>query len=287
MKGCGIMAKQVNIYYSVLQYVPSPIRGESLNVGIAFHVPAVKESRFISVKNKSRVSSFDDEWDSDFFDITMQALHEDIDWPTTGELKKQSLNLNYYENNLLDKDSIEYLYSKTSYLVNEFKFGNVITLVTNEEDIESDIKSLEKTYLYYDHPKSQRITTPEARKLLKKSFKGKKDAVYTPKIQGDFDNKSIIDYKVNDYYIKVTSFDYANNATRAKELKSSLYDIETVINYHGIKKLKIVVAGENDVDQKKESKNVYSDFKTRINDLNKNFKSDIRVEDLRTMLERS
>lgn len=278
------MTKQVNIYYSVLQYIPSSIRGETLNVGIAFHIPKFQRSRFVSVRDKRRVAAFDDEWDKDFFDISMEALHEDIDWPTTGKLKKQTLNVDFPKNSLLEKDSSDYLYSKTNYLVNEFKFNNINTLVSNRNEVLEDMESLEKSYLYYDRPKNNRITTNEVKKLLQKSFKGKK-AISKPKIEGDFGDKSIIDYKVDDYYVKVTSFDYAKNGIRSKELKSSLYDIQSALSHHDIKKIKVVVNDGYDIDQSQ--KNIFSVFQKRIDEMNKSFDSNIKVEKLSEVLEKS
>ena len=284
-----VMTQKVNIYYAVLQYIPSQIRQECVNVGIAFHVPNFKMSKFVSARNTRRIARFDDEWDKGFFDITMEALHEDLDFPTTGKLTNQAINLFFPEDDLLQKNSFDYLKQKTEYFANEFQFRDVACIVSDEKNLKNDIENLEKTFLYYDRPKSKRITTPAAKRLLKKSLKGKNiDKELTePKIKGKFDTKSIVDYKLGENYLKVTSFDYAENSVRAKELKSSLFDIRTAVKDDKIKNLKIVVSEDisrNDKYESKENQGVFDDFSNEIKQLNTEYNSNIQIVSLQEML---
>ena len=289
MKGMKVMTQKTNIYYAVLQYIPSPIRQECINIGIAFHVPNFKMSKFVSVRNTKRVARFDDEWDKSFFDITMEALHEDLDFPTTGKLANQTINLYFPEDDLLQKDSFEYLRQKTEYFANEFQFRDVACIISDEKNLNADMENLEKTFLYYDRPKSKRITTPAAKRLLKKSLKSKNmgKELTEPQIKGKFDTKSIIDYKLGENYLKVTSFDYAENGVRAKELKSSLFDIRTAVKDDKIKNIKIIVSEDISKSGKYESKEnqeVFDDFNNEIKQLNTEYNSNIQVVSLQEML---
>ena len=289
MKGMKVMTQKINIYYAVLQYIPSQIRHECLNVGIAFHVPNYKMSKFVSARNKQRIARFDDEWDKSFFDITMEALHEDLDFPTTGKLTKQAINVFFPKDDLLQKNSFDYLRRKTEYFANEFQFRDVECIVSDERNLKTDMENLEKTFLYYDRPKSKRITTPAAKRLLKKSLKSKNtDKELTePQIKGKFDTKSIIDYKLGENYLKVTSFDYAENGVRAKELKSSLFDIRTAVKDDKIKNLKIIVSediSKKDKYESKENQEVFDDFNNEIKQLNTEYNSNIKIVSLQEML---
>lgn len=128
--------QKVKIYYSVLQYVPSEIRQERLNVGIAFHVPNLQIAKFVYINDINRLATFDKEWDEEFYAITMQALAEDISSKSTSQ-----------EDELLIVESDEYLKAKTEYLANEFQFRDVAILVSDKENIEADIARLAQVFL--------------------------------------------------------------------------------------------------------------------------------------------
>lgn len=128
--------QKVKIYYSVLQYVPSEIRQERLNVGIVFHVPNLQIAKFVYTNDINRLATFDKEWDEEFYAITMQALAEDISSKSTSQ-----------EDELLIVESDEYLKAKTEYLANEFQFRDVAILVSDKENIEADIARLAQVFL--------------------------------------------------------------------------------------------------------------------------------------------
>lgn len=283
------MAQKVNIYYAVLQYTPSVIRRENINIGIAFHIPAYQISRFVSTRNTRRVASFDDEWDKEFFDITMEALHEDLDFPTTGRAKNQTMNAFFPEDELFDKDSLDYLKEKTEYFANEFQFLDVECLVSENGNVESDIEDLERTFLYYDRPKSKRITTPAAKRLLKKSLKSKLSAenFSEPKIKGKFDNKPLMDVKLGEEYYKVTSFDYEKSSVRAKELKSTLFDVLTATREENIKNIKVVVCEDMSNISKcgsADDRETFEDFQNEVNQININYNSKVEIVSLQDIM---
>ena len=87
--------------------------------------------------------------------------------------------------------------------------------------------------------------------------------------------------------MKVTSFDYAENGVRAKELKSSLFDIRTAVKDDKIKNIKIIVSEDISKSGKYESKEnqeVFDDFNNEIKQLNTEYNSNIQVVSLQEML---
>lgn len=231
------------LYYSVLQYIPSSIRQESMNVGIAFHSPEEKYSEFHQIRLTKRLSSFDDEYDAAFFRIIMDSLHYDLDFPVKNSRKSlDELSLDENLQRFDDIDSASFLADRTAYLANEFQFLPVQQIETDKTRVQEDIDALTKTYLYYDRPKSDRITAAEVRKLLSRQVRSIHFKPSTnPQILGDFDKKPIFDYKIGESFIKAISFDYKSSSTMARELKSTLYDLQNAIEFDDVKKIKLVV----------------------------------------------
>lgn len=239
---------EFKLYFSVLKYIPSPIRRESINVGVVFHIPEMKISRFQSIKSTNRLSSFDDEYDKEFFKLMMDSFHYEFDYPT-------SINNELSANVMLNNEVLsnpDFLRQQTNDYSNEFQFDAVNTMYTSDSDYVADINDLIKTYLYYDRPKSERITAPEVRRLLSKQLRltGFKHIQRKPDIPSDFDNKSLFDFQIGDYFIKVISFDYAHSTTMAKEIKSALYDLDEATNNFDISRIKIVVNDASETSNK-------------------------------------
>lgn len=260
----------VKLMFSVLKYIPSSIRRESLNVGIAIHIPSLGLAEFHSIKSTRRLAAFDDEYDPTFFKMMMQALHFEIDFPLTSR-DQFAFDAPVTNEEILQPD---YLERKTAYLANEFQFEPVQVLKTNANTCQDDVQDLIKTFLYYDRPKSQRITTAEVRRLMSKQLRieGFKQLEKSPKVYGDFSSKSLFDYRIGDYYIKAISFDYKDATTRAKELKSTLYDLNEVVHEHEVSRIKIVI---NDNDQLPDNE-VYKSFIQRV-DAIRSAKSEIEI----------
>lgn len=242
---------------------------ESINIGVAIHVPSLKLAHFFKLKNTRRVSSFDDEYDKDFFNMTMDSLRYDINYPVDDDMQLISLG---YESRFDNISSPEFLYDNTHYLSNEFRFSPIQTVTSQIDSLEEDIDTLKKTFLYYDRPKSQRVTKAEVRKLLSKSLNSYNltNLEKNPNIKGDFSNKPIFDYRVGDKYIKAISFDYAHENTMATELKSTLYDIHTIITNKSISEV-ILTTDDSKNSKPKEF------FVSKIKELKENHKIDIKI----------
>lgn len=236
--------KKINLHFSVLKYIPSPIRRESINVGIAVHIPNQFFSKFYSIHSTKRLASFDDEYDKDFFKMMMDSFHYELDYPTTTD---NELSFNTLLNDEVLSDP-NFLLTQTGDYSNEFQFESVNIMRSTEAECDEDIHDLIKTYLYYDRPKSARITATEVKRLLSKQLRVSKfsEVQRSPEVPSDFTDNSLFDFKIGDYYIKVISFDYAKNSTMAKELKSALYDLNEATTELNIKKIKVVINDQSE-----------------------------------------
>ena len=137
--------KTFNILYSVLRYIPSAIRMESIIVGLAVHIPFKQYSHFYRIKNTRRVASFDDEYNKDFFNMIMDSLSYDLDY--SYEKASQSL-LDDDNERFMDIQHEDFLNARTSYLANEFQFSPIESLQTTDAEYKADLEDLQKMYLY-------------------------------------------------------------------------------------------------------------------------------------------
>lgn len=258
---------EVELLYSVLSYRPNSIRRESMNVGIVFHIPKKGYSKFISLKSRKRLEVFDDEYDKNFFDIVMESLRYQFDFP------KENLSGEYSRfekrefSKIFDKD---FLISKTKYYANEFYFFNVqgISVDDNQSSLKKAMDGLQGIYLYYDRPKNKRVTKDEVKKLLSKQIKYNKITGikrYPKEFIGSFDKSPIFDYQIGDTVIKVITFDYAKKGNLSKELKSILYDIEHLDNID--KKLSFII-NDGAFDEEKQD---LREFQEQLESITNNF----------------
>lgn len=254
------------LYYSVLKYIPSVIRMESINVGIAVHYPSKKYSHFFKTSNMQRVRAFDDEYDSDFFHMVMETLEYEIDF---GKLDDLSLNLidKSQETRFKDIEEESFLNKRTSYLANEFRFTPVQSISTNDEEVESDIYSLKDMYLYYDKPKAKRITKKEVHSLLAKQLRSynlsnvKKAPVYKDELGG----KVKYDYRINNNtLLRSITFDYKNVDSLSKELKVLLYDLKEIND----SKISNIFLIRNDNFKNDSYQTIYTNFLEKISEIN-------------------
>lgn len=264
------MNEMYKINFSVLKYMPSSVRRETINVGIVFHLPSQSKSFFYSLKNNRRVSSFDDEYDKDFYQMMMKSIHYEFDYPK----KEQELFKDFLEESFNDITNDIFLVNKTRNYINEFIFTTPDSILSNENELETDIDNLKKTYLYYDRPKNERITTAEVKKLLSKQVKLSsirlKEQVSDIADSINSDEK-VFDYKIDNTYIKAVSFDYARKKNVNTEMKVSLFDLMESFKNDKVKKVKIVT---NDTIEEQED--YFRKYKSLVNEYSEG--KNIKVE---------
>lgn len=257
--------KSFDILYSVLRYIPSAIRMESIIVGLAIHIPSIQYSHFYSIKNTRRVASFDDEYDKDFFHMVMDGLSYDLDY--SGEEQSKYL-LNDKKERFTDIQYEDFLDNRISYLANEFQFSPIESLQTSDDKVKKDLQDLQRMYLYYDRPKSKRITKTEVRNLLSKQLNSYNLAHITksPKIYDDFGGNNLYDFQINNsILIKAISFDYKRINQLSTELKNIIYDLKQ-LNTENISKI-ILTRNDNLESLPKKQKLAFNNFEIKIKNI--------------------
>lgn len=264
------------LYFSILKYIPSIVRMESINVGIAVHSPVQHYSKFFKTKNLNRVKAFDDEYNKDFFKMVMESLEYELNY---GKLSNESVLDLRFENDETQFSDISqetFLEDHTSYLVNEFRFTSPQYIETNEKEIEEDIENLKNMYLYYDKPKDKRISRDIVKRLLGKKIRTyklssvQKDPIYKDNLGMEIK----YDYKINhNTLLRAMTFDYKRVNDLEKELKVLLYDL-TEVAYNDIANIFLV---KNDGINEKGYIDIYKNFIKQIDKVNKEKQSKISL----------
>lgn len=230
-----ILTTNINkLYYAVLKYIPSAIRMETINVGIAVHYPVKKYSHFFKTTNMRRVATFDDEYNKSFFSMVMDSLEYDLNYNLDKDI--ETLKLGFSDesdegrfNNISEPD---FLSRKISYLTNEFRFSSVQSINISDEDWSSVIEDLKSTFLYYDKPKNKRITKDKVRRLLSKqvrSYNFSKDRIRAnPELPNDLGGMDKYDFQIDKTLLRSMTFDYKRKDNLTTELKVILYDLNNI-----------------------------------------------------------
>lgn len=238
---------KIKLNYAICQYTPDPLRAETINVGMVFHYWYEKDafSEFRRIKNRSRLASFDDEYDKEYIDMMFDSFSYDFDYNLIHRLENEMVN----EFKGIKDDN--FLYSKTKYYVNEFSFTNIRSIYTTLKDINEDINDLQSTYLYYDKVKNERISTDRVRKLISKHIVkyGLNKKLKEPEISDIFNNK-IFDFQYDQTYIKAFSLDYKRQSDLHKNIKVLLHDLHQNQEVLSNKNLKMIIDKDYDDDNK-------------------------------------
>ncbi|HHQ0808533.1 TPA: DUF3037 domain-containing protein, partial [Listeria monocytogenes] len=235
--------ENLKLNYAVLQYMPDPIRREAINVGIVFHCPSRKWSEFCPIKNKSRLRSFDDEYDKEYIDMMFNSFDYEFN----------SQNIDEYPERFNRIENDNFLMENIKFYVNEFRFLPVESIQTKDSDFWNDIRDVERTFLYYDKPKAERITSKEVRELLRKNLANHniKNQIKNLDVKCDFGSKKVFDFMYEKNVFKAISFDKERSGQLANELKIVYYDI--LNNKEKLNSYKINLIVDNSIILNKES----------------------------------
>ncbi|WP_404274389.1 DUF3037 domain-containing protein [Exiguobacterium undae] len=127
------------IQFTILKYNPDLFTGESINVGIAYHIVEENFRKFDLIQRKKRLFTFDDELDKEFTTDTLNAIKSS--WVENGPMFKHYDTLSDF----------------SKYYVNEFHFGEVITR-QNISDPHTFIDSTTRNFLGLSMDKSNRLS---------------------------------------------------------------------------------------------------------------------------------
>ncbi|MBJ7689499.1 DUF3037 domain-containing protein [Weissella confusa] len=226
------------IKYSVLRYTPNLVRAENIIVGVAIHVPDLKLAQFFKIKNSRRVSTFDDEYDKDYFAMVMDSLEYEFTFD------EGSLDNNRF---LMDRISDpDFLTLRTQSFANEFRFDSVNTVESENADLKNDVDEIVDLYLYYDKAPASRITPQRAKSLLSKQVKAAGLKRERSTARGAFNNDEVFDFEVDGIPTKTITFDYARETSLKNYLKGIVFDIQTAVKNFQIEKINVVTVHEEE-----------------------------------------
>lgn len=213
--------KDKYLLFSICSYVPSILRGESVNLGFAYHVPSLKEIGFVNTSNYKRVMTFDDELTSETLQHLIRSLKYDFSLEYITEYEEEYLGF-------LDNSNL--LQNKIYNYVNQLQFREIKAFPI-DTTLEHAIRDIKDLYLYYDKKKKDRIDTIRVKSLTKKLINMselRSTLEIAPTINSfyhvPYDFKVLINGE--ETYIKSFTFDYSNANQLFKEMKSFFYDLQ-------------------------------------------------------------
>lgn len=221
-----------NIQFSVLNYYPSFIGTEHIQVGVIFLNLETFETRLELTSNWSRVRSYDDELDIEMFKMMLFNLKNSYE-------KLASKN---------DGSLINFI----RFYVNELKFSKIMEVY--DDDFDEFIARTKRIYLRLDEDKSKRLSKNEQLEYMKQLIKGS-DVNYSKlPLKGKFNDDLNFDYVIDgEYAIKIFNF-------KNKELNRSIRDVKKwaydAIKIKGVYKT-VFIYDDADVDVKNKK---YSDI---------------------------
>lgn len=230
------------IFFAVCQYVPSLLRGESLNIGFVYHIPTHERLGFFGSNNFKRIRNFDDELDTEMINLIFESLEFDFN-DSPDIYLNDDLDLDLKDSNLLKIKLYNY--------VNQIQFGE-ISVMEFEEEIDVALDDIADMMLYYDKPKAQRMSHDRVKSLARKIVKASEYGSSISSVTNDdkfysqpYDFKLWLDDKP--IYIKGFSFDYQQTNRFFKEIKVFLFDLEYAQeNYDlNLSDIKVVINNTN------------------------------------------
>jgi len=174
------------IQFTSLKYYNSIISEECLYVGILFNDLTTKKRTFKTIQNFKRLATFDDEIDIDFVKLYLQGIQYEI------------------ENTLLNCRNEFQIEDYIRRYANEFRFSKITTVETDDIDF---VENTSKLYLKFDYTKRHRLNKEEELRQIRTILKSANIKYSSEPINGYYNETIRYDYVVNDYLIKLFSFE--------------------------------------------------------------------------------
>lgn len=131
---------KLTLYYAICRYVPDPINHKSLNIGIVYHIPQKKVSRFYHVKSKKKLLTFDGKCDLTIIDTMYASLSYVFD-NSNSQLTKD------LDNYFPDISDNAFLFARTKYYVNTFRFSPIYSKQVTLKNLDNSIILLKRKFL--------------------------------------------------------------------------------------------------------------------------------------------
>lgn len=174
------------IQFTSLKYYNSIISEECLYVGILFNNLTTNERTFKAIHNFKRLEAFDDEIDTDFVKLYLNGIKQ--------EVEDSLLNINR-------EFSIDQYIKR---YVNEFKFSKISTIETKDSDF---IENTSKLYLKFDYAKKHRLSKNDELRQIRTLLQSANIKYSSEPIRGIYNETIKFDYVINDYLIKLFTFE--------------------------------------------------------------------------------
>lgn len=209
------------VQFAPLNYYPSFISDECITVGVLFHNLDTNERQFEITTNWERVASFDDELNIDFMKDYLLGIREEV------------------SNDLINRNELFKMKEFTRFYVNEYKFSSIQSYLTDNK--EEFIERTKKVFLKFDYNKRERLNENEEKKYIRQLLKSNEIEYSCKKIPGYYDDSIKYDYIIDNYGIKLFTFEgkslshvissvkiWAFNAFTLKDRINSvfIYDVE-------------------------------------------------------------
>lgn len=225
--------------YSVLQYSPSLISGESINLGVLATSEVEPLADFISTKKMKRIKEFDDEIDEEMVKLVLQGIKDEV------EVTLENCNKIF--------DIQEFI----QYYCNEYHFTRAIEL--SYQDFDKMVDELKRMYLPQDLAKDQRASHKEELQFMAKILETNHvDFKRNVKEWGNYNDQITYDFRIKNYGIKLFWLKGKDLRRLTNDVKAwawncqySPADIQTVIIYNN----------DADTNKKQEMKTFLEIFK--------------------------
>lgn len=195
----------MNVIYSVLEYYPTFLTTEHMNVGVLLSAPDQNYVEFIPLKKHRRLASFDDELDLKVFHMLMSGIQSEC----STSIGKKEFNI----------------YSFTRFYINELKFTKPETYPGNS--IAEIKKELIQIYLRYDLERKDRPNNDQMVQYYRKIMKSY-DVNYSYKTSfvGKFEEPINYDFRVGDSIIKFFNIRKTGIHKQINEAKTWVFNAE-------------------------------------------------------------
>ena len=184
------MSNVNQIKFAVLSYYPSIIATENMNVGIIFQNITTNERMFFTLRNWTRLQSFDDEVDTGFMKDYLKGMKSQI------------------EENLINRKKEFDIEEFIKYYVNELRFSEVQTVFV--EDADDFIMLTRKVHMRNDFDKKERLNRDSEYRYIKMIMESNNINISRMPVIGVYDEHIGFDYTIGDIGFKNFIFEDKN-----------------------------------------------------------------------------
>lgn len=142
-----------SLVYTILRYAPSLVSGETINLAAIFYCPSTYYREFYTIKNWSRVRSFDDSVSIPMLRDIILDIGDSLDTMLSGPLDLKQFCAAYH---------------------NELHFSEAITLDdVDDKQLNEEIEKIKRLYFPMEYSRADRPRQREQKSFLSRILKAK------------------------------------------------------------------------------------------------------------------